>query len=208
MTILLRRLSGRTARSGLRASLLVVLLVSAACRTLTGLAVEKTVEALSGDDVEVYDRGGEYDVMVDGVRNELPEGAVTSVYVHGPVRDWERGLRTTVSAPGAPYFLTRFSTDGCPTFDLGDGSRLFGWTPLDPFGPLARPGGEGLLDGNTLDIEDDYVRFGRVPFGGTGSEARLWSPPSMFGMAGGACAFPGIPLLSFGPRTDDPVIHR
>lgn len=208
MTILPRHLARRLGRAGLRASLLVVLLGTAACRTLTGFAVEKTAEVLSGDEVEVYDRGDEYDVMVDGVRNELPEDAVTSVYVHGPVRGWERGLRTTVSAPGSPYFLTRFSTDGCPTFDLGDGGRLFGGTPLDPFGPLARPGGEGLLDGNTLDIEDDYVRFGRVPLGGTGPEARLWSPPSMFGMAGGSCAFPGIPLLSFGPRTDDPVIRR
>lgn len=208
MTILPRRLAGRVARSGLRASLLVVLLSTASCRTLTGFAVEKAAEALSGDDVEVYDRGNEYDVTVDGVRNELPEDAVTSVYVYGPVRGWERGLRATASAPGSPYFFTRFSTDGCPTYDLGGFGNLFGGTPLDPFGPLARPGGEGFFDGNTLDIEDDYVPFGRVPLGGTGSDARLWSPPSMFGMAGGTCAFPGIPLLSFGPRTDDPVIHR
>lgn len=208
MTIPLRRLAAHLPGRGLHASLLVALVGTSACRTLTGFAVEKAAEAVAGDEVEVYDRGDRYDVLVDGERAERPDDAATSAYVYGPVPGWERGLRATASAPGSPYFFTRFSTDGCPTYDLGNFGNLFGGTPLDPFGPLARPGGEEFFDGNTLDIEDDYVPFGRVPLGRMGPEARLWSPPSMFGMAGGTCAFPGIPLLSFGPRTDDPVISR
>lgn len=134
----------------------------------------------------------------------LPSGgSVASVYVAGPVPGWERSPLVSPSTATDAYFTARLFGGQCPTFNASSAGLH------DPFGAIERPPSKPFTLDNDLGIDGHYVPFGHVRLGGPGAIGYQWEPLGMYGMAGGGCDFPGLPLLSFGQsRGSGAVLHR
>lgn len=198
------KLSRVNLRSIVRVLPLVALTGTASCATVANLVLRSAVEEVAGGEAP----NSPARPAVDGPGQTGPQparvsGGSVSVYVAGPVPGWERGLRASPSAATSPYFTARLFGSGCPTLNVSFAGLH------DPFGPIERPPSEPFTLDNTLGLDRHYVPFGQVRLGGLGAIAYGWESLSMYGMAGGGCDFPGLPLLTIGQsRGSDAVLHR
>lgn len=185
-------------RLSIGSTLAVAVLGTASCATATRLFVTTAAEALTGEEVADVDRRP---TPGDG-RPGSPD-AVESVYQRGATLGWQRGLRPSSSAGTSPYFTARLFAGRCPTLNIGSRDAD------DPFGPIDRPELKPFSLENNFGIDGDYVPFGQVALGGPGPVGYAWQPLGMYGMVGGGCDFPGLPLLSLGENAADvAVLHR
>lgn len=189
-----------------RALPLVALTGTASCATVAELFLQSAVDEVAGGEARDSGAGPAVDGPAAPTRKQPARpsgGSVTSVYIAGPVPGWERSSRASPSAATDAYFTARLFGGQCPTFNVSSAGLR------DPFGPIERQPSEPFALDNDFGIHRYYVPFGHVRPGGPGAVGYQWESLGMYGMAGGGCDFPGLPLLSFGPsRGSDAVLHR
>ncbi len=182
------------------------------CATAAEMVLPTVIEEITDDDRYPV---GEILPLSDAERNppadpprplsdgDRRRGAVTSVYVAGPVPGWERGPGSTHAFGTGPYFSAWFFGDACPSLlNLSPGGDA------DPFGRVDRARPEPFSMGNSLFIHPDYAPFGHVALGGPGTVGYPWQALGFFGHDGGGCGFPGFRLISFGDDDGPPILHR
>lgn len=189
-----------------RALPLLALTGAASCATLAEIVLQRAVDEVAGGEARDSGARPPVDGPADPTRQQPAGpsgGSGASVYVDGPVPGWERSPRVSPSAATDAYFTARLFGGQCPTFNVSSAGLH------DPFGAIERPPSKPFALDNDLGIDGHYVPFGHVRLGGPGTIGYQWEPLGMYGMAGGGCDFPGLPLLSFGQsRGSGAVLHR